>query len=59
MLGETVSPKEIHDRCELSGIDLNVYSFCTLVEGVETTRFECSTGQCGGQKQVCDCNVYR
>ena len=56
MFGETVSPKEIHDKCELSGIDLNVYSFCTLVEG---QTLECSSGQCGGQKQVCDCNVYR
>ena len=55
MIGEIVSPKEMHDKCDLSEIDMNLYQTCDLFDNY---ILECSTDKCGGQKQVCDCNVY-
>ena len=56
MVGKIQSPEEVHDQCDQSQIDSNFYSNCTLVE---QRNLECSKDQCCGQKQVCDCNVYR
>ena len=56
MVGKIQSPEEVHDKCDHSQIDSNFYSNCTIVE---QRNLECSKDQCGGQKQVCDCNVYR
>ena len=56
VVGKIESPEEVHDKCDQSQIDSELYPNCTLVE---QRTLECSKDQCGGQKQVCDCNVYR
>ena len=56
VVGKIESPEEVHDKCDQSQIDSELYPNCTLAE---QQTLECSKDQCGGQKQVCDCNVYR